>query len=163
MTNTKRVPMAKEPSSGNRPSSTPSRAARSPLSKNNRLALRLLALPAIGVAAVLIFNGLRDRFALSECDSETAKHTLSDVLKQLKYEPLRYEPIKTVSSSKETVVCNAVLPLPDGATVIVDYSFYWQGDKANMKYSVSRKAPGSSAISPPRATAYRNRPPSASG
>jgi hypothetical protein len=38
------------------------------------------------------------------------------------------------------VVCNAVLPLPDGANVAIDYSFYWQGDKANMKYSVSRKA-----------------------
>ncbi len=111
------------------------------LSKSNRLAIRLLLLPAIGVAAVLIFNGMRDRLTLPACDSERAKQTLADVLKQLKYEPLRYEPIKTVSSSKTEVVCNAALPLPGGATVDLDYSFYWQGSKANMKYSIARKAP----------------------
>jgi hypothetical protein len=133
--------MAKDRSSDKRAAPTASRAARSPLSKNNRLALRLLALPAVGVAAVLIFNGMRDRFELPKCDSASAKQTLTDVLKQLKFEPLRYEPIKTVSSSKDEVVCNAVLPLPDGAAVVLDYSFYWQGDKANMKYSVSRQAP----------------------
>ncbi len=48
------------------------------------LALRLLGLPVIAVAAVLIFNGLRERFALPECDSDRAKQTLSEVLKQLK-------------------------------------------------------------------------------
>jgi len=41
------------------------------------------------------------------------------------------------------VVCSAVLPLPDGASVAVDLTFYWQGDKANMKFSVARRASGS--------------------
>jgi hypothetical protein len=133
--------MAKESASGKRIAAAASGTGRSGLSKNNRLAIRLLALPVLAVAAVLIFNGMRDRFALPECDSESAKRSLSDILKQLNFEPLRYEPIKTVSSSKESVVCNAVLPLPDGATVVLDYSFYWQGSKANMKYSISRNAP----------------------
>jgi hypothetical protein len=35
------------------------------------------------------------------------------------------------------------LPLPDGGSVAVDYSFYWQGSQANMKYSVARKTPNS--------------------
>jgi len=106
-----------------------------------RLALRLIGIPAAAVAAVLIYRGLRDRFVLPECDSERARHTLSDVLKELKMEPARYDPIKTVSSSKDRIVCNAVLPLPGGGNVVADYSFYWEGDTVHMKYSVSRQAP----------------------
>jgi hypothetical protein len=105
---------------------------------------RLIGIPALAVAGVFIYSGLRDRLALPECDSDRAKHTLADVLKQLKMEPTKYEPIKTVSSTKNDVVCSAILPLPDGGNVAVDYTFYWQGDNANMRYSVARKAPGSS-------------------
>jgi hypothetical protein len=32
-----------------------------------------------------------------------------------------------------------VLPLPDGGIVAADFTFYWEGDKANMKYSVARR------------------------
>jgi hypothetical protein len=103
-----------------------------------RFALRLIGIPAAAVAGVLIYRGLHDHFVLPECDSERAKHTLSDLLKQLKLEPVRYEPITTVSSTKDQVVCKAVLPLPDGATVAVDYTFYWQGGDADMKYSIVR-------------------------
>lgn len=105
-----------------------------------RFALRLIGIPAAAVAGVLIYSGLRDRFVLPECDSARAKQTLSEILKQLQLEPVRYEPIKTVSSSKEQVVCNAVLPLADGADVVADYTFYWQGNKASMKYSIARKS-----------------------
>ena len=91
--------------------------------------------------AVLLYRGLRDRFVLPECDSERAKQTLAEVLKQLQLEPTRYEPIKTVSTSKDQVVCNAVLPLPDGGNVVADYTFYWQGSTADMRYSISRKRP----------------------
>jgi hypothetical protein len=105
-----------------------------------RLALRLIGIPAAAVAGVFIYSGLRDHFVLPECDSDRAKHTLADVLKPLKLEPTRYEPVKTVSSSQDQVACNAVLPLPDGGTVTVDYTFYWDGGKANMKYSLSRKS-----------------------
>jgi hypothetical protein len=104
-----------------------------------RFALRLIGIPAVAVAGVLIYSGLRDHFVLPECDSARAKKTLTDVLKQLQLEPLRYEPIKTVSSSKDEIVCNATLPLPDGASVVVDYTFYWEGNTADMKYSISRK------------------------
>ena len=106
-----------------------------------RLALRLIGIPAVAVAGVLIYRGLRDHFVLPECDSDRAKHSLADVLKELQLEPTRYEPIKTVSSTKDQVVCNAVLPLPDGGNVVADFTFYWEGSTANMKYSVSRKKP----------------------
>ncbi len=89
---------------------------------------------------MLIYSGLRDRFTLPECDSERAKQSLAEIFKQLKLEPVRYGPITTVSSSKEKIICNAVLPLPDGANVVADFTFYWQGSKVNMQYSVSRRA-----------------------
>ena len=102
-----------------------------------RFALRLIGIPAAAVAGVFLYQGLRSHFFLPECDSETAKHTLADVLKQYRFEPTRFEPIKTVSSSKDEIACNAILPLSDGRTVAIDYSFTWQGSTASMKYAVT--------------------------
>jgi hypothetical protein len=116
------------------PKSTPARP------RPYRFALRLIGIPAAAVAGVLIYSGLRDRFVLPECDSERAKKTLSDVLDQLKLVPKRFEPLKTLSNGKDRVVCSAVLPLPDGGTVAVDYTFYWEGGVANMKYTIARKS-----------------------
>jgi hypothetical protein len=142
--------MASENRSAKRAASgaSASRAARSSPSRPYRFVFRLIGIPIIAVAAVFIYRGLRDHLVLPECDSERAKQTLSEIFKELKLEPLRYQPIKTISSSKDEVVCNAVLPLPDGASVVADYSFYWQGNKANMRYSIHRQSPQSSVLSP---------------
>ncbi len=120
------------------------RAAGQSATSPYRFLLRLIGIPIIAVAAVFIYRGVHDRFALPECDSAAAKSTLSQVLKQLKLEPARYTPIKTISSSDSEVVCAATLPLPDGASVVANFTFYWQGDKANMNYSIHRQAPQSS-------------------
>ncbi|MGE5367344.1 MAG: hypothetical protein ACM3PO_08775 [Betaproteobacteria bacterium] len=104
-----------------------------------RRTLRLLAIALIGIVAALLYYGLYDRFFLPACDSDRAKRTLGDILRQLKLEPSRYAPVTTVSSSKTQVVCKATLPLPDGGNVAIDYSFYWQGSQANIRYSVTRK------------------------
>jgi hypothetical protein len=114
-----------------------------------RFALRILVIPVVAVVGVFIYSGIRDRLVLPKCDSERARKSLAEVLKGLKYEPTKYEPIKTVSATKDQVVCSAALPLPDGSSVAADFTFYWQGDKANMKYSVARKAPDDSSITPP--------------
>lgn len=114
-----------------------------------RLAFRLIGIPVIAVAAVILYRGLRAHFVLPECDSGSAKQTLAQVLKQLKFEPLRYAPIRTISTAGDKVVCHAVLPLPDKGSVVVDYTFYWQGDKANMSYTVHREAAQSSSLLPP--------------
>ena len=108
-----------------------------------RFVFRLLGIPVLAVAGVLVYNGIRERLYLPECDSERAKKSIADVLRQLKLEPTAYAPIKTVSATKNDVVCSALLPLRDGANVAVDFSFYWQGDSANMKYSVARRTPES--------------------
>ena len=110
-----------------------------PRAPRSRWAARLIAIPLIGVVAGLLYYGLHDRFFLPECDSDRAKRTLSDILRQLKLEPSRYAPITTVSSSKTQVMCKANMPLPDGGNVVIDYSFYWQGSQANIRYSVTRK------------------------
>jgi hypothetical protein len=75
---------------------------------------------------------------LPQCDSNRAKRTLTDVLREMRLEPVRYEPLTTVSSSKTEVVCRAVLPLPAGGNVAIDYRFRWQGNQAVMSYSVSQ-------------------------
>jgi hypothetical protein len=115
---------------------TPSRRRSTPY----RLAFRLIGIPVIAVAGVILYRGLSGYFVLPACDSDSAQKTLSQVLKELKLEPVRYSPITTVSSSNDKVVCNAVLPLPDGGSVVADYTFYWQGAKASMRYSIRRQA-----------------------
>jgi hypothetical protein len=111
--------------------------------------IRLIGIPAVAVVGVFIYRGLSDRFELPTCDSDRAKHTLSDVLKQLKLEPTKYEPLKTVSSTKYETICKAVLPLPEGGFVSVDYQFYWQGDNANMRYTVGKTTTDDSDVTPP--------------
>ena len=110
--------------------------------------MRLIAIPVLAVAGVLIYRGVQDRFVLPECDSSRATDTLSNVLKGVDSAPLRYEPIKTISTSDKEVVCNAALPLSDGATLNVDYRFFWQGSTAQMKYSISRKEKASGGNPP---------------
>ena len=122
-------------------------------SPNNpyRLVFRLIGIPIIAVAAVILYRGLRGHLVLPDCDSDTAKQTLAQVLKELKLEPVRYAPIKTISSSNDEVVCNAVMPLPGGGNVVADYTFYWQGNKADMRYSIHRQAAQSSSLPEPLA------------
>jgi hypothetical protein len=127
----------------------PSVAGRSAPRKSYRLVLRLLGIPILAVAGVFIYSGIRDRIVLPQCDSDRAKKSLAKVLQQFKYEPTTYAPIKTVSATKDQVICSAVLPLPDGGYVAADFTFYWQGDTASMKYSVARKATDDSPITPP--------------
>jgi hypothetical protein len=117
-----------------------------------RLTFRLIGIPVLAVAGVLLYSGLRDYFVLPGCDSTRAKNTLADVFRELNVAPQRFEPIKTISASKDEVICNAALPLADGATLNVDYRFFWQGNKANMKYSISRK-PARSSTNDPSAAA----------
>jgi hypothetical protein len=113
-----------------------------------RLIFRLLGLPILAVAGVIIYRGVEARLVLPACDSARAQQTLAEVLKELKLEPVTYAPIKTISSTKDKVVCNAVMPLPDGASVVADYTFYWDGNKANMRYSVRRQPAKSSSLLP---------------
>jgi hypothetical protein len=141
------TPSPKPPSSGRPSRWTPPRSVPA---TSSRLLFRLIGIPALAFAGVLIWRGLQERLTLPECNSPRAKSTLSDVLKQLKVEPLRDEPIKTISSNKDRVECSVVLPLSDGGNLNIDYSFFWQGSTAQMKYSISRKPAQNSGVNSSR-------------
>jgi len=119
-----------------------SSAASSP-GRPNRLMFRLIGIPALAVAGVLLYRGLHDYFVLPECDSTRARNTLAEIFRQLKIQPLNYDAIKTVSTRKDEVVCSASLPVDEGGNINVDYRFFWQGTTAEMRYSISasRKIP----------------------
>ena len=120
-----------------------------PASRRRRLIIRLLALPVLAGAVFLLFNGLRDYLELPKCDSDHAKEWLGQALQPFNFGPTRYETIKTISSSKQDVVCSAELALPNGSNIAVDYSFYWSGSKVNMRYSVPLTGSGSPPPAPP--------------
>jgi hypothetical protein len=138
-------------SSQNNPHETPRRS----LYSRHRFRFRLIGLAIVAGALWILYHGIRPHFVLPECDSQTAKQTLAQVLKELKLEPVRYAPIKTISSTKDKVVCNATMPLPDGATVVADYTFSWQGGKPNMRYSIRRAPARNSSRGKPVAAARR--------
>jgi len=125
--------------------------ATSPASARRRLIFRLLALPAIAVAVYVMYTygGLRDYLELPQCDSDHAKEWLGQVLQPFNFGPPHFDSVKTISSSKQEVVCNAVVALPDGSNIAVDYSFYWHGSKVNMRYSVPLTGSGSPPPAPP--------------
>jgi hypothetical protein len=111
--------------------------------RRRRLIFRLLALPILAALVFLLFNGLRDYLQLPKCDSDHAKEWLGEALQSFKFDTAHAESIKTIASSKQEVVCSADLSLPSGSKVTVDYSFYWSGNKVNMKYSVPLTGSGS--------------------
>jgi hypothetical protein len=122
------------------PAATPASAAK-PQSKFRRIVWGIGGLIAIAVGATQLYSAFQGVLFLPGCDSQNAKDTLSGIFKEHKFEPTGYDSIKTISSSKDEVVCNAVLPLPDGANLIADYNFFWEGKTVKVKYSMHRKAP----------------------
>jgi hypothetical protein len=136
--------MPSAPVSSRRPSN-----ASAPANSRRRLIFRLIALPILAVAAFILFNGLRDYLELPKCDSDHAKEWLGQALQPFNFGPPHYESVKTISSSKQEVACNAALALPNGSNIAVDYSFYWSGNKVNMRYSVPLTGSGSPPPAPP--------------
>src|SRR5262249_37190777 len=110
---------------------------------------------SITQTAPFILNGKpMNVYFLPECDSERAKSALADVmLKEHKLEPTRYEPITTVSSSETLVMCKATLLLPDGSNAAIDYSFFWQGSQANIRYSIQMPTAPAASSAPASAPA----------
>jgi hypothetical protein len=106
-----------------------------------KVAWWIVSIALVVVGLVQIYGGIQSIFFLPDCDSKDAKDRLSNAFKEHNYAPLRYDSIKTVSTSKDEVVCNAVLPLPDGANLIADYTYYWEGKSSMLKYSIHRKMP----------------------
>jgi hypothetical protein len=143
---------ADPPSSAPRPPLRARRWSRAPTPPSNnstRTLFRLLAIPALAVAGVLIYRGLQDRFTLPDCDSSRAKSTLDQLLGQLKLGPLQDGQIKTISSNKQKVACNIVVQKPDGGTAAITYTFFWAGSTVDMRYAISLKPAEQPTTAPP--------------
>ena len=117
---------------------------------------RLIGIPALAFAGVLIYRGVQDRFTLPACDSSRAKSTLNELLGQLKAEPLQEGAIRTVATSKQQVVCSVVVGQSGGGAFNIEYTFFWQGNSADMRYSISRKPPPDTTTKPPEAPMRTN-------
>jgi hypothetical protein len=131
-----------EPEQDNKASapSAPTPAAK-PRSKLSRIVWGIVGLAAIALGASQLYSALKGMYVLPDCDSKSAKDTMAGIYKEHNFEPGDYTSIKTVSSSKDEIVCNAVLPLPDGVNLIAEYTFYWENNSPKVKYSMHRKAP----------------------
>jgi hypothetical protein len=132
-----------EPTQDNKtsaPAAAPAPAAK-PRSKLVRVLSGIAGLIAIAVGASQLYSVYKSFNVLPECDSKSAKDTMAGIYKEHNFEPGDYTSIQTVSSDKDHVVCNAVLPLPDGVNLIADYDFFWEGSTVKVKYSMHRKAP----------------------
>ena len=125
-----------------------------PRNNSNRMLFRLIGIPALAFAGVLIYRGVQERFTLPDCDSSRAKSTLTGVLDQLKLGPLRESEIKTISTSKQQVACNVALPT-DGNVINIDYTFFWQGSTVDMRYSISRRPASNPPTVPQQETPLR--------
>jgi hypothetical protein len=112
-----------------------------PRSTFSRIAWGIFGLIAIAIGASQLYSAYKSFNVLPECDSKSAKDTMAGIYKEHNFEPGDYTSIKTVSNDKDHVVCNAVLPLPDGVNLIADYDFFWEGNTVKVKYSMHRKAP----------------------
>src|SRR5215469_14345275 len=89
-----------------RPWRRPPETGRASASSNPyRFVVRLLAIPALAVCGLILYRGVKNHLVLPDCDSDSSKRWLADTLRQLKLEPTSYAPIKTVSSTKNDVVC----------------------------------------------------------
>ena len=119
---------------------------------------RLLGIPILAVAGVFIYSGIRDRLVLPECDSDRAKKSLAEVLKEFKYAPTKYEPIKTVSATKDQVVCSAVLPLPDGGSVVADFHVLLARRQGQHEIFGGAQGADDSSITPPLRERHRGSP-----
>lgn len=130
--------------SGNAPVGSappPAPAAKPPRSKFFRWTMGIIGAVVVVIGAAQVYSAIQSFFTLPACDSQRAKDSLSGAFKEHKFEPLRYETIQTISTSPDEVVCNAVLPLPDGVNLVADYTFFWQDKSARIKYTLRRRAP----------------------
>lgn len=94
----------------------------------------------VALAAFVRFGShLIESQSLPDCDSRRAKDTLSDVFKEKQLKPTSYSEVKTLSSSKDTVDCEAILPVDDQNVLDVKYSFFWKDSAQQIRYTIENK------------------------
>jgi len=101
----------------------------------------VIAVVILGNFAIYAINKFVTRNDLSGCDSEEAKNGLSDVFTSKSVQAKRYNEIKTVSTSKEEVLCTASLTLEDESILEIDYRLYFENKGQMVQITAAREKP----------------------
>jgi hypothetical protein len=120
------------------PTETP--PARSPAMRWTQI---VVGIALLVVFAVIVVGKYITRNDLPACDSTDAKDSLSDIFKAKNVDAKRYNEIKTVSTTKEEVLCNASLTLQDDSVLEIDYRFFFEGDTKKVQITAAREKPKS--------------------
>ncbi len=105
-----------------------------------RWTMRGLLAGGVLLGVLFVIGKMIEFRELPECDSKTARDTLSDVFKKNDVSASKYDFIKTLSKGEENV-CTASVSLWKGGHVEVDYRFFWE-DK-QKRWKVTRLEPKS--------------------
>ena len=90
------------------------------------------AIVVIAVLALKYITAYTTSGDLPACDSQGAKDGLSNIFKQAKIDFSRYISIKTLTSTKEEITCNAVLAKSAGGTADIDYRLFFEEKVARV-------------------------------
>jgi hypothetical protein len=122
------------------PAETPPITARSPAVRRIPI---LVAIALLVIAALIAAANYITRNDLPKCDSRNAKDSLSDIFQAKNIDAKRYNEIKTVSTTKEEVLCNATLTLQDDSVLEIDYRFFFEGGTKKVQITAAREKPKS--------------------
>ena|SRR5665647_1073699 len=90
---------------------------------------------AIIVLALIAFKWIGNYTSAGElpgCASDDVKGGLSNIFKEAKLEFSRYIDIKTLTTTKEEITCNATLAKSAGGTADFDYRIFFQDKVARV-------------------------------
>lgn len=91
------------------------------------------------VFGIILISRLITWNDLPGCDSTRAKDTLSSIFKERNVNASRYDEIKTLTTGKDEITCNATLTLRDDSKLMIDYKLY-RGD-SGVRLLITRSNP----------------------
>ena len=98
-----------------------------------------VAAVVVVLLALIAIAKFATRAEIPGCDSTAAKDALSDILKKTNVDATRYDEIKTLTTLKDMVTCNAMLTLRNDSNLVIDYRIYQEG--GSMKLMITRSNP----------------------
>lgn len=93
----------------------------------------IVGLAGMAVFGLIIVARFMTAGDLPECDSSTAKDTLSNIFKSSNLEFSRYIEIKTLKSTKDEVTCFASLAKTSGGSAEFDYRIYFENKAPKLQ------------------------------
>lgn len=76
--------------------------------------------------ALRLINSYMTAGELPDCSSSETKDALSNIFKKANADLSRYIDIKTLTTAKDNITCNAILAKSAGGTLDIDYRIYFE-------------------------------------